>query len=119
MARCFMRSAVAILTVSQALAAQAEHLTLPVPATNVQQMQVDYQCETLGRITVSYINAGPNSLAVVPVEGQSLVFAAVISGSGARYAAGPYIWWSHQGDATLDDVRDAEGTNPVKCTGVK
>lgn len=117
--RHIMQSAVAILATGHVVVSHADDLTLPVPVTDIQQDRVDYQCEQLGRMTVTYVNAGPNSLAVVPVKGQSLVFASVISGSGARYAAGPYIWWSHQGDATLDDIRNAEGVEPIKCKGLR
>ncbi len=50
---------------------------------------------------VEYINGAGNSLAVVPIHDTSLVFANVVSGSGARYAAGPYIWWEASGAVTL------------------
>ncbi|MDQ2774461.1 MAG: MliC family protein [Acidobacteriota bacterium] len=43
--------------------------------------------------TVEYLNGGGNSLAITPISGRSLIFVSVISGSGARYASGPYIWW--------------------------
>ena len=31
-----------------------------------------------------------------PIHETSMIFANVVSGSGARYAAGPYIWWMHR-----------------------
>jgi membrane-bound inhibitor of C-type lysozyme len=43
--------------------------------------------------TVDYLNGNGNSLAVLPINGQPLIFVGVISGSGGRYAAGRYIWW--------------------------
>jgi membrane-bound inhibitor of C-type lysozyme len=46
-----------------------------------------------GVFAVEYLNGAGNSLAVVPVSGDSVIFASVVSGSGARYAAGQYIWW--------------------------
>ena len=45
-----------------------------------------------GVVTVEYINSGGNSLAVLPIGGRSLIFAGVVSGSGARYAASRYTW---------------------------
>jgi len=64
-----------------------------------------YQCDGQGSkmglpagiFSVEYINGAGNSLAIVPVAGHSLIFANVASGSGARYAAGSYIWWEAGG----------------------
>jgi len=105
----------AVVAFGPAMAAHSDDLTIPVPATDVQQIRVSYTCENKAPMTVTYVNAGPNSLAVVPIEGQLLVFASVISGSGARYAAGPYVWWSHQGEATLNDVRNSQDVKPITC----
>jgi membrane-bound inhibitor of C-type lysozyme len=43
------------------------------------------------------VNGAGNSLVIVPIEGSSIIFANVMSGSGARYAAAQYIWWDAQG----------------------
>lgn len=119
MARSLMIPSMAVaLVLSHGVAARSGDLKIPVPAVDVQQISVDYQCEAMEPIKVVYINAGANSLAVVPVDGDHLIFAAVISGSGTRYAAGPYIWWSHQGDATLGDIRKGEDAAPLKCSKV-
>lgn len=73
--------------------------TLPDGA---QHDVVTYQCDGQDEPwTVSYINAHPNFLALVPVEGETRVFVNVISGSGARYASGEYIWWSRGNDASF------------------
>ncbi len=45
-----------------------------------------------GVFRVEYINGAGNSLAVLPIAGKSLIFANVLSGSGARYAADRFIW---------------------------
>ena len=50
-----------------------------------------------GPFQVEYINGGGNSLAVLPISGKPLIFANVLSGSGARYAAQQYIWWEAAG----------------------
>lgn len=113
--RAMIPTVTAVAAVCQTLAAHSNDLTIPVPATDVQQTRVSYSCDSEAPMTVTYINAGQNSLAVVPIDGQLLVFASVISGSGARYAAGPYIWWSHQGEATLSDVRNSEDAKPITC----
>ena len=54
-----------------------------------------------GRIPGRIINGAGNSLVMVPVHGTSLIFANVNSGSGARYAAGQYIWWEAGGTVTF------------------
>jgi membrane-bound inhibitor of C-type lysozyme len=45
-----------------------------------------------GVFQVEYINGAGNSLAVLPIGGRRLIFANILSGSGARYAADRYTW---------------------------
>lgn len=82
---------------------------------------VSYDCATEAPLVVTYLNAAPNFLALVPVAGEveELVFAAVISGSGVRYAAGQWIWWSKGTDASLYDATLGEDAEPVlTCTEI-
>ena len=66
---------------------------------------VRYECDANGvklglpaqAFAVDYINAGANSLAVLPIAGESRIFVNVTSGSGARYASGDLIWWEAAG----------------------
>ena len=53
----------------------------------------------------------------VPVsDSASLVFANVISASGAKYAAGQYIWWTKGEEATLyKDWKGGEPADGVSC----
>jgi membrane-bound inhibitor of C-type lysozyme len=75
----------------------------------VSRQSVTYQCDATGlaigvpsrAFTVEYINAGGNSLAIVPISGNSLIFSNVASASGARYVAQQYTWWEAKGGATL------------------
>jgi membrane-bound inhibitor of C-type lysozyme len=101
--------ALAALSCSTALAGASDliiHLTGSQP---VSRKTVQYQCDTkaaaiglpAAAFPVEYINGAGNSLAVVPVHGNSLIFANVMSGSGARYAAGQYIWWEAGGSVTM------------------
>ena len=85
---------------------------------SVERNTVTYVCQGRPRITVEYINAGANALAVVPVAGETLVFASVLSGSGARYAAGPYIWWTKGAGADLYDQRQGDNATPITCREV-
>ncbi|WP_196777107.1 MliC family protein [Oecophyllibacter saccharovorans] len=50
---------------------------------------------------VKYYNLDQNSLAVVPLREGPLVFVNVISADGARYVAGPYVWWTRGNEATF------------------
>ncbi|WP_338720080.1 MliC family protein [Devosia sp. XK-2] len=86
---------------------------------NIERTVVNYLCDNDRALSVQYINAAPNFLAIVPVEGQNLVFATTLSASGARYVSGPYEWWSHQGEATLRDLMQDEDAEPLAtCTEV-
>lgn len=62
-----------------------------------------YSCAGGEPFTVQYVNAGANALALLPVDGEDRIFVNVVSGSGARYASGQYIWWSKGDTATLEN----------------
>jgi membrane-bound inhibitor of C-type lysozyme len=90
--------------------AGATDVTIHLNGTQpVTRQTVQYQCDAQGvamglpanAFPVEYINGAGNSLAVVSVHGVSLIFANVSSGSGARYAAGQYIWWDAAGSVNF------------------
>lgn len=83
--------------------------------TDFERRVMVYDCAAGEPLTVTYINAAPNFLALLPVpeEPDPLVFASVISASGARYAAGHWIWWTKGVDASLYDVTLGEDAEPV------
>lgn len=62
-----------------------------------------YSCAGGEPFQVQYVNAGANALALLPIDGEDRIFVNVVSGSGARYASGQYIWWSKGADATLEN----------------
>jgi membrane-bound inhibitor of C-type lysozyme len=64
-------------------------------------------------VEVEYINVEPDHLAIVPVEGRKRIFALVLSGSGARYASGRYIWWSKGKEASLHDRMKGADAPPI------
>jgi membrane-bound inhibitor of C-type lysozyme len=72
-----------------------------------------------GAFSVEYLNGAGNSLAVVPVGGNSLIFANVVSGSGARYAAGQYIWWDAAGRGTTFSSDSLAGKMSSQCHRVE
>lgn len=83
---------------------------------NAQRDVVTYQCDGIDEpLTVEYVNAHPIFLAIVPIEGESLIFVNVIAASGARYASGQYIWWSRGNEAQLQDETAGEDAEPISC----
>lgn len=95
-------------------------LTLTLESTSdIERTTVTYQCDDEQALTVQYVNAAPNFLAIVPVDGQNLVFATTLSASGARYVSGPFEWWSTGNEATLRDLMQDEDAAPLAtCTDV-
>jgi membrane-bound inhibitor of C-type lysozyme len=90
--------------------AGATDLTIHLNGTQpLSRKTAQYQCDAkgaamvlpAGAFAVEYINGAGNSLVVVPVHDASLIFTNVVSGSGARYAAGSYIWWDAQGSVNF------------------
>jgi len=70
-----------------------------------------YVCKDKHEVTVSYINASNgDSFATVPIDGTPHVFVNVLSGSGARYASGRYIWWNKGNTGML--MIDGDDTAP-------
>lgn len=85
-----------------AVSTAAAELTLQLAGNDpIVQHTRTYKCDSqaaaiglpAGSFKVQYVNGAGNSLAVLPIKGKSLIFSNVVSGSGARYAAGQYIWW--------------------------
>lgn len=84
-----------------------------------ERREILYDCSEGEPFDVTYINAAPNFLALVPIadEPELHVFTSVISASGARYASGQWIWWTKGVDASLYDLTLGEDAEPVlTCT---
>lgn len=105
-----------LLALLCAAPAAAEELSLPLPSdANATRTTAQYQCEDMGPLKIEYLTAGAISLALMKLDGQAQVFAQVLSGSGARYASGPYVWWIKGAEGALQDLRKGEGAKPVSC----
>lgn len=107
---------IATMCLSANLANAAESGTIELHSkAKIERMQADYNCGAAGKLAVTYINADPNFLALValPKQPQPLVFASVISGSGARYAAGKYVWWTKGNSASLYDTTLGDNAPPT------
>lgn len=92
------------------VALKGADLLIHLPAdASITRKTVRYQCDAkgpeigvpVGAFPVEYINGGGNSLVVVPISGNSLIFSNVFAGSGARYSAQQYTWWEARGSVTL------------------
>jgi len=116
-ARLLVASLVTALTLTGATSAAqtALQLTITTQSGDFDQRLMRYDCGTESPLVVTYINAAPNFLAIVPLaeETQPLIFAAVLSGSGVRYAAGKWLWTTKGLDASLLDTTLAEDAEPV------
>lgn len=89
------------------------HITLSLEVAGEATINaVTYQCGSK-TLAVSYVNAGPNLLAILPVEEQSTLFTSAIAASGARYTAGPYEWWTKGNEASLRNLMAEEDAKPL------
>jgi membrane-bound inhibitor of C-type lysozyme len=108
----------------QAVTALAGDLTIHLEGiAPVSRKLVQYQCDAnasklglpKGPFGVEYINAGGNSLALLPISGKALIFANVTSGSGARYMAQQYTWWEAQGRSISLRSDSLTGSSETTC----
>jgi membrane-bound inhibitor of C-type lysozyme len=73
-----------------------------------------YTCATGKILRVSYWNtSNGQSFALVPVKGKPLLFVNTLSGSGAKYQAGSYTWWTKGPRADLYDATSGENAPPM------
>ncbi|WP_367716786.1 MliC family protein [Nitratireductor sp. GISD-1A_MAKvit] len=107
-------SLIALLAVGSATSAATLEIDLP-DAESVETVAVTYACPD-GDIDVTYYNVEDNSLAVVVLDGGPVVMSNVLAASGAKYAGGPYVWWTKGDDADLYDLMKGDGAEPVSCT---
>jgi membrane-bound inhibitor of C-type lysozyme len=98
------------------------NVTLSLGGT-AEKKSVIYDCESHAPLTVTYINAAPNFLAIVPITDDEtgltddMVFVSVLTASGARYEAGSFVWWNKGTGATLHDQREGLDAAPLlECT---
>ena len=88
---------------------------LPLPDIRTShRVTQKYTCATGRILQVTYLNAtNGQSFAVLPVKGRQMLFVNVLSGSGAKYQAGSYTWWTKGPQATLYDAMLGEDAPPL------
>lgn len=121
MSRIFPLASTALL-ISQAALVSATDLTIHLKGPqSISRKRVLYQCDDRGvgmglptsPFWVEYINAGNNSLAVLPIGQSSQIFVQVPSASGVRYASGQLIWWDARNTTLTSEA--LSGTKQSSC----
>ncbi|BAN22674.1 MliC family protein [Caballeronia insecticola] len=96
-----------------AQAAFAMPLTVPQIQTASTQT-TRYDCKGGKSVTVLYTNTrNHQSFAALTVDGRKLLFVNVIAGSGAKYVADQYTWWTKGPQANLYDEMAAKDSSPL------
>jgi membrane-bound inhibitor of C-type lysozyme len=104
--------------------AAATDLTIHLKGTEaMSRVTARYECDAqgvkmglpAGSFEVEYLNGAGNSLAILPIGGKLLIFSNVVSGSGARYAAGQYIWWEAAGRSISLSSDSIAGSMRSEC----
>lgn len=88
---------------------------------DVKYVSAQYQCDPGGKpLEVEYVNAAPNHLALIEIDGEKLIFASTPTGSGVRYSALQYTWWGKGDIMYLSDFFEGPDAAPVlTCTEIK
>ena len=116
MKRAIFVAAIAALLLPGAAGAAQTSLQIELNAgRDFERHVMTYDCDTETPITVTYINAAPNFLALVPIadKPEELVFASVIAASGVRYVSGKWAWWTRGSEASLYDTTLGEDADAV------
>ncbi|WP_170167128.1 MliC family protein [Paracoccus methylarcula] len=93
-------------------------LSIPLPISGESNiLPVEYDCGEGESLRVTYVNAGENQLAILPVDGVERVFVNVIAASGARYVAGEYEWWSKGDMASFTDLAEDGSRRECRSAG--
>ena len=110
-----MRLLLAALLAALAAPAFADaSVTIGLSVTgDLERKIVPYDCGTDTPLVVEYLNAAPDFLALVPIDGKPRIFVNTLSASGAKYEAGQYVWWNKGSDATLSDITEGLDAAPV------
>lgn len=112
-------SAAAILAFGPVSANANTALEIELPGTQeLRDVTATYDC---GDFTVAarYLNNDQVSLVTLEWQDNFVVASELIAASGARYAAGPYVWWEKGGDATFFDVTKDDGDEGIACTSAE
>jgi membrane-bound inhibitor of C-type lysozyme len=83
---------------------------IPVDAT----LQRNYQCQSGQSLKVTYYNShGGQSFALLLVKDKAMLFVDTLAGSGVKYVAGPYTWWTKGNHGDLYDMTAGPNAAPI------
>lgn len=101
----------AVATVAHAVSA----MPLTVPQIQEASSQtVKYDCRDGKSASVRYVNTkNKQSFALLTVDGRKLMFVNVMSGSGAKYVADEYTWWTKGPEGNLSSGRADANAPPL------
>ena len=128
MKKMLYRTMLGVGILSYSVFAAATDLTIHLTGSQpISRNTIQYQCDAQGArmglpsgtFTVEYLDGAGNSLAILPVGGNSLIFSNVVSGSGARYAAAQYIWWDAAGRSVTFSSDSIAGKMESTCHRVE
>lgn len=105
-----------LVLLSASLGAQAAlTMSLTVPQIQTASTQTTrYDCKDGKTVSVQYTNTrNHQSFAALTVDGRKLLFVNVIAGSGAKYVADQYTWWTKGPQANLYDEMAAKDSPPL------
>lgn len=91
---------------------------IDIPDARAETQTLSYRCDDTA-MNVTYINAGATALAVLTLEGETIVAANVLAASGAKYAGQQYVWWTKGPHADLYDLTQGEDAEPLGCDQVQ
>ena len=115
--RALIAGSVTLALGSGALAAEVA-ISISIPVTGgaaVQSTGVAYDCGGKA-VAATYVDAGTVSLAVLEIDGETVVASNVVAASGAKYAGGRYVWWTKGEGADLYDlIQGGEETPAARC----
>ncbi|MEM5439001.1 MliC family protein [Paraburkholderia diazotrophica] len=88
---------------------------MPLPdIRTTHRVTQKYTCATGRILNVTYLNtSNGQSFAILPVKGKQMLFVNVLSGSGAKYQAASYTWWTKGPQGTLYDAMLGENAPPM------
>ena len=101
---------IASLGATVALAGALNVPDIPVDATLLR----NYQCQGGQSLHVTYYNKqGGQSFALLSVKDKPMLFVDTLAGSGVRYVAGPYVWWTKGNNGDLYDTTAGPNAAPI------
>lgn len=89
--------------------------TLNVPEIPVDAAMIrNYQCQSGKSLKVTYYNShGGQSFALLTVKDKAMLFVDTLAGSGVKYVAGPYTWWTKVNHGDLYDMSAGPNAAPI------